>query len=83
MILQVYQWHSIAMNNNVISQLQLKAGLLHQFLSLGSGTVQTGSSILPSLVLPSLALQVPSDRTGQTKHFNYTVYFVMQFVAIL
>ena len=55
------------MNNNVIGQLQLKAGLLHQFPSLGSGTGQTSSNVLPSLVLPSPALQTssPTNGTGQ------------------
>ena len=61
----------LAMNNsnNVISQLQIKAGLLDQFLLFESGTAsQTNSSVFPSLVLPSPALQTssPTNTTGES-----------------
>ena len=56
-----------AMNNNsVISQLQLKAGLLHQFLSLGSGTGQTSLSALPPSGSPALQTSSPTNGTVQS-----------------
>ena len=53
-------------NNSVISQLQLKAGLLHQFLSLGSGTGQTSLSALPPSGSPALQTSSPTNGTVQS-----------------
>ena len=59
------------MNNTGSSILQLKAGLLHQFLSLGGTSQSSGQtnsqSVLPSLaVLPSPALQISSPTQNST-----------------